>query len=248
MTLAEVYAECNADPGEPLATPPGVIIGGPLLPGPVVARAALHAKIVADRAPRQRTTRTPLHPIEEAGRLRALPRPDMSLPALQRARLSLRRRPHDRPPARAHQRIKPQVPMQVSPFVEDLLGRATQVGETGSSPTAMSSGPRHPDRPTPRGLAATCSSPACACPPHPSPSPMLPPHTPLDSPCRDARPPAPKTANTESTTNVDATKPRTKPPPSMRNRRSEAASRIASDRSEGGRRRPRPSEGRPCAR
>ncbi|WP_369798465.1 DUF222 domain-containing protein [Mycobacterium sp. URHB0044] len=46
MTLAEVYAECNADPGEPLATPPGVIIGGPLLPGPVVARAALHAKIV----------------------------------------------------------------------------------------------------------------------------------------------------------------------------------------------------------
>jgi len=46
MTLAEVIAECNADPGEPLATPPGVIIGGPLLPGPVVARAALHAKMV----------------------------------------------------------------------------------------------------------------------------------------------------------------------------------------------------------
>jgi hypothetical protein len=46
MTLAEVITECNADPGEPLATPPGVIIGGPLLPGPVVARAALHAKIV----------------------------------------------------------------------------------------------------------------------------------------------------------------------------------------------------------
>ncbi|MCW2558376.1 MAG: hypothetical protein JWP55_2340 [Mycobacterium sp.] len=46
MTLAEVIAECNADPGEPLATPPGVIIGGPLLPGPVVARAALQAKVV----------------------------------------------------------------------------------------------------------------------------------------------------------------------------------------------------------
>lgn len=46
MTLAEVIAESNADPGEPLATPSGVIIGGPLLPGPVVARAALHAKIV----------------------------------------------------------------------------------------------------------------------------------------------------------------------------------------------------------
>jgi hypothetical protein len=46
MTLAEVIAESNADPGEPLATPPGVIIGGPLLPGPVVARAALHAKVV----------------------------------------------------------------------------------------------------------------------------------------------------------------------------------------------------------
>ncbi|MDT4998430.1 MAG: hypothetical protein QOK12_535, partial [Mycobacterium sp.] len=46
MTLAEVIAECNADPGEPLATPPGVIIGGPLLPGPVVARAALHATIM----------------------------------------------------------------------------------------------------------------------------------------------------------------------------------------------------------
>ena len=46
MTLAEVIAECSADPGEPAATPPGVIIGGPLLPGPVVARAALNAKIV----------------------------------------------------------------------------------------------------------------------------------------------------------------------------------------------------------
>ncbi|MBB5164532.1 DUF222 domain-containing protein, partial [Mycobacterium sp. AZCC_0083] len=46
MTLAEVITEANADPGEPLATPPGVIIGGPLLPGPVVARAALHAKVV----------------------------------------------------------------------------------------------------------------------------------------------------------------------------------------------------------
>jgi hypothetical protein len=46
MTLTEVIAACNADPGEPLATPPGVIIGGPLLPGPVVARAALHAKVV----------------------------------------------------------------------------------------------------------------------------------------------------------------------------------------------------------
>jgi hypothetical protein len=46
MTLAEVITESNTDPGEPLATPPGVIIGGPLLPGPVVARAALHAKIV----------------------------------------------------------------------------------------------------------------------------------------------------------------------------------------------------------
>jgi hypothetical protein len=46
MTLAEVIAECNADPGEHAATPPGVIIGGPLLPGSVVARAALHAKIV----------------------------------------------------------------------------------------------------------------------------------------------------------------------------------------------------------
>jgi hypothetical protein len=38
--------EANADPGEPLATPPGVIIGGPLLPGPVVARAARTAKLV----------------------------------------------------------------------------------------------------------------------------------------------------------------------------------------------------------
>jgi hypothetical protein len=46
MTLAEVIAESNADPGEPLATPPGVIIGGPLLPGPVAARAALNAKVV----------------------------------------------------------------------------------------------------------------------------------------------------------------------------------------------------------
>jgi hypothetical protein len=46
LTLAEVIRESNADPGEPFATPPGVIIGGPILPGPVVARAALNATIV----------------------------------------------------------------------------------------------------------------------------------------------------------------------------------------------------------
>lgn len=46
MTLAEVITESNADPGEPFATRAGVIIGGPILPGPVVARAALTATIV----------------------------------------------------------------------------------------------------------------------------------------------------------------------------------------------------------
>jgi hypothetical protein len=46
MTLAEVIRESNADPGEPFATRPGTIVGGPLLPGPVVARAVLNATIV----------------------------------------------------------------------------------------------------------------------------------------------------------------------------------------------------------
>ncbi|WP_319452157.1 MULTISPECIES: HNH endonuclease signature motif containing protein [unclassified Mycobacterium] len=46
MTLAEVIRESNSDPGEPFATPPGVIIGGSILPGPVVARAAISATIV----------------------------------------------------------------------------------------------------------------------------------------------------------------------------------------------------------
>ena len=45
MTWAEICAESNAESGEHFATRPGVIIGGPLLPGPVVARAALHATI-----------------------------------------------------------------------------------------------------------------------------------------------------------------------------------------------------------
>jgi hypothetical protein len=46
MTLTEVIAECNADPGEPFATTAGLIIGGPLLPGPVAARSAVGATIV----------------------------------------------------------------------------------------------------------------------------------------------------------------------------------------------------------
>ena len=126
MTLAEVYAECNADPGEPLATPPGRDHRRP-----TATRTRRRPRRPArqdrpGRAPRQRTTRTPLHPIEEAGRLRALPRPDMSLPALQRARLSLRRRPHDRPPARAHQRIEPQVLCRFHHLFK-TSGRATRL-------------------------------------------------------------------------------------------------------------------------
>jgi hypothetical protein len=46
MTFADVIAESNSDPGEPMATPPAVIIGGPLLPGPVAARAARSATLV----------------------------------------------------------------------------------------------------------------------------------------------------------------------------------------------------------
>jgi hypothetical protein len=61
MTLAEVIRESNADPGEPFATRPGVIIGGPILPGPVLARTALTATIVpiihpGNAPPEQRRT------------------------------------------------------------------------------------------------------------------------------------------------------------------------------------------------
>ena len=125
MTLAEVIAESNADPGEPLATPPGVIIGGPLLPGPVVARAALHAKIV---------------PIVHPGNAPPEPRytPSRALADFVRCRDLTCRFPHCNVPANRcdvdHTIAYPhgptcasnlKCPLQISPLVEDVLGRAT---------------------------------------------------------------------------------------------------------------------------
>ena len=75
MTIAEVIRESNADPGEPFATAPGVIIGGPILPGPVLARAARTATIVpiihpGNAPPEQR--RTPSQALADFVRCRDL--------------------------------------------------------------------------------------------------------------------------------------------------------------------------------
>lgn len=44
-TIAELIAELNADPGERCPARPGVILGGSVLPGPVIAQLAMHATI-----------------------------------------------------------------------------------------------------------------------------------------------------------------------------------------------------------
>lgn len=44
-TIAELIAEASADPGEFCPASPGVILGGPVLPAPVIARLAMHATI-----------------------------------------------------------------------------------------------------------------------------------------------------------------------------------------------------------
>ncbi|WP_141755458.1 HNH endonuclease signature motif containing protein, partial [Mycolicibacterium grossiae] len=71
-TLARVIAEVSADPGQHTPASPGVILGGPVLPGPVIARLAQHA------------TRTPLtHPAQAPPEPRY--RPSRALAAFIRA-------------------------------------------------------------------------------------------------------------------------------------------------------------------
>ena len=76
-----------------------------------------------DRAPRTSPTRKPLPAVEETGRLHPLPRHDVPLPRLPRARHPVRPRPHDSVAARTDRGVQPQMSLPSTPPAQDLLGR-----------------------------------------------------------------------------------------------------------------------------
>jgi len=101
---------------------PAAMMGGQFLPGaslPGRHRSHDHAH----RAPRASTTGEPVPTVDEARRLRPLPRYDVSLPGLPRACHPDRHRPHDPVAARPDRGVQPEMRVPSPPFVEDLLGR-----------------------------------------------------------------------------------------------------------------------------
>ena len=86
LTLTEAL---TPTPGRLAQLRPAALMGGQFLPGAIACRATVGATITRDRPPRPSPTRTPIPTVEEAGRLRPLPRHDVPLPRLQSARHEL---------------------------------------------------------------------------------------------------------------------------------------------------------------
>ena len=77
------------------ATAPAKVIGGGMLPAPLLAAKLAHtARIVPIIHPASCRAGTALHPVGGVGDVRALPRPDVPLPRLRRPRRRLRCGPH----------------------------------------------------------------------------------------------------------------------------------------------------------
>ena len=77
------------------ATAPAVIIGGGMLPAPLLAATLAHtASIVPIIHPGDSRAGAALHPVGGVGDVRALPRSDVPVPRLRRPRRRLRCRPH----------------------------------------------------------------------------------------------------------------------------------------------------------
>ena len=141
MTLAEVIRESNADPRRTLRHPTRGAHRRPhpARPHPRPRRAQRHDR--ADHPPRQCATRTALHPLQSAGRLRALSRRDVSLPRLQGRRHPLRRGSYDRVSTRADVCVEPQLPLRRFHHLLKTFWADPAAGGTGNYPTAPSSGP-----------------------------------------------------------------------------------------------------------
>ena len=120
LTLTEAL---TPTPGRLASLRPAALMGGQFLPGAIACRATVGATITRDRPPRPSPTRTPLPTVEEAGRLRPLPRHDVPLPGLQGARHELRCRPHDSVAVRADRGVQPEMSMPSTSLAEDVLGR-----------------------------------------------------------------------------------------------------------------------------
>jgi hypothetical protein len=105
---------------------PGSMVGADaLIPAELVAELARSAKVRPLIHPADAPPGVRLHTLTRVGRFRPLPRPDLPLSRLRRARDSLRPRPH-RPARRrrAHACLQPQGDVSPPPSAENVLGLA----------------------------------------------------------------------------------------------------------------------------
>ena len=164
LTLTEAL---TPTPGRLASLRPAALMGGQFLPGAIACRATVGATITRDRPPRASPTRTPIPTLEEAGRLRPLPRHDVPLPRLQSARHPLRRRPHDPVALRADGGIQPEMSMPKTPLAQNVLGRPKWLARRATRRRHHRlDRTRRPATTSPH-RAAACCSPNSANPPQP---------------------------------------------------------------------------------
>ena len=84
MTITEALTDRRPPPTGPAATPPAALMGGGMLPAPLLAaKIAGTAKIVPIRHPGDTATAAPLHPHRGTGHLYPVPGYDVPLPRLR---------------------------------------------------------------------------------------------------------------------------------------------------------------------
>ena len=107
------------------ATAPAVIIGGGMLPAPLLAaKIARTAKIVPIVHPGDCAAGAALHSLGGVGDVRALPRPDVPVPRLRRPRRRLRCGPHHPVSGGAHAGGQSEMFVPKTPPAQDIPGLA----------------------------------------------------------------------------------------------------------------------------
>ena len=121
MTITEALTDPRPPPTGPADTPPAAILGGAMLPAPLLAaKIAGTAKMVPIVHPGTKPPEAASHPFGGTGHLYPVPGYDLPLPRLRRTRPPLRYRPHHRLPHRTHPGLQSQMSMPKTPPTQNL--------------------------------------------------------------------------------------------------------------------------------
>ncbi len=113
--------------------PPAFVIGGGVMPAPLLAATLERATVREIRHPGDAPPEPQLSPVAGTGRFRAVPGSDLSVARLRQTRLRLRPRPHRALPDRADACLEPQVLLPFSPPAENFLVRGGRLARAATA-------------------------------------------------------------------------------------------------------------------